>query len=475
MCADLEELPWDDVAIAGAITELTALLVGGSPQVSPVSGAPGMWWVGASGFGRDGDGRNSQRAGERALAYTLRRIAARWHPQARVAIADSCVAARAATWAGTSFQRGGDERSLICIVPPGRDAEYLAPAPLVLVPMEEELREALGALGLRSVGALAALAAEDVERRWGDIGLAAWRLARGEDRRRPVLARVAPPLSVELELPASSATMEPVLFLVRAALDRLVMQLVSDGRAAAAVAITLTLDDARSALPWPPPASANRSETAPRPHTITREVRPAHPLARVSPLLEHCRTLLDSWTLSAPVSGVTVSIVATTPISGEQGNLLDSAWRDPAAADAALARLRAELGPNVVVKPVARDAFVPERAGAWQDSDVPSAAGDRTTVAARRQSAAVEIEPTLRLLEQPASVFVDCDGDVPQAMTWQNRRIAIARAVGPERLSGDWWSDGYQRDYWRCESSFGDFVLYLDRAEAQWMLQGWYD
>ena len=463
MCADVEELPWDDVAIAGAITEMTALLVDGSPQVTPVAGVPGMWWVGASGFGG--------RAGERTLAYTLRRIAARWHPQARVAIADSCVAARAATWAGTSFQRAGDERALVCVVPAGHDAEYLAPAPLVLVPMEEELRESLVALGLRTVGAFAALTAEDVERRWGEVGLAAWRLARGDDRRRPVLARLAPPLCVEMELATPAATMEPVLFLVRAALDRLVAQLVADGRAAAAVAITLTLDDARGPLPDA------------RPHTVTRELRPAHPLARVAPLFEHCRALLDQWTLSAPASGVAVTVVATAPLSGEQGNLLDTAWRDPAAADAALARLRAELGPNVVVKPVARDAFAPERAGTWTDSDAapaPPRAPARVAEhpAPRADSgarAALELEPALRLLEQPESVFVACDDDVPRLMTWQGRRIAIERAVGPERLSGDWWSDGYRRDYWRCESSFGDFVLYLDRAEAQWMLQGWYD
>ena len=100
ICAELREYPWDDVAVAGATTEMTALLLEASPQITPVAGAPGMWWVGASGFGG--------RSGERELAYTLRRIAARWHPRSRVAIADSCVAARAATLAGTYFQQGDD-------------------------------------------------------------------------------------------------------------------------------------------------------------------------------------------------------------------------------------------------------------------------------------------------------------------------------------------------------------------------------
>ena len=58
-------------------------------------------------------------------------------------------------------------------------------------------------------------------------------------------------------------------------------------------------------------------------------------------------------------------MLLTAPLTGEQGNLLNTSWKDPAAADAALERVRAELGPDVVVKrvPVAfRDDFVPPQA-----------------------------------------------------------------------------------------------------------------
>jgi protein ImuB len=453
ICTDVQEYPWDDVAIAGATTEMTALLVAASPQVTPVAGTPGMWWVGASGFGG--------RGGERDLAFALRRIASHWHPRSRVAIADSCVAARVATWAGTSFQRHSDDRSLICIVPHGHDAGYLAPAPLALVPMDDELRMALEALGLRTVGSFAALSAEDVERRWGNEGLRVWRLARGEDHRRPVLARVPDLPVVDAELPTPATTMEPILFLVRAALDRLTTRLAAYGQAVAALAITLSLDDRRGALP---------TDALARAHTVTREVRLARPVARSAPLFERCRALLDTWPLSAPAIGVGVAIVAAAPLSGEQGDLLETAWRDTAAVDSALARLRAELGPNVVVKPVARDAHVPERAGAWVESSIdkePTDGGDGTIT--------VRADPAIRLLESPESVFVICEEGVPRAVTWRGRRLTVERAIGPERLSGDWWDDGYRRDYWRCESAFGDFVLYLDRMDDQWWVQGWFD
>jgi protein ImuB len=412
----------------------------------------------------------------------------------RVAIAGSGVAARAATWAGASFDARATDRSLVHVVPPGHDAAYLAPAPLALVPMDEELRAALDALGLRTVGALAALTAEDVERRWGDTGIRAWRLARADDLRRPVLARVETQPAVEVELASPSSTMEPVLFLVRAALDRLVQQLVAHGRAAAAVAITLTLDDARGALPSEPV------------HTVTREVRPARPLARVAPLFERCRALLDRWTLSAPVCAVRVAIAAAAPLTGEQGDLLSASWRDIGAADAAIERLRSELGTDAIVRAVHQDTHRPEKAGVWKDAlEVEPVARTRDVMPAVRPAPALAapananvVRTTLadgarvlqmvrepapvpvttvahRALEPAEPVEVECEGEVPRVVTWRGHRLTILRPIGPERLSGDWWDDGYRRDYWRCESLAGEFVVYLDRADDAWRLQGWVD
>jgi len=470
LCAALEILPWDDVAIDAAITAVTASLVAASPQVSPVAGAPGMWWVGASGFAQ-GD--------EPGIAQSLLRIARAWHPRPRVAIAGSCVAARAATWSAPGNRRGGG-----VLVPAGTDAQYLREVPLSLLPMDVELREALQALGIRAVGGFADLDAGDVEQRWGHEGLAAWRLAHGDDPRRPVLARLDQPPHVELELATPAASMEPVLFLLRPAIERLASQLARAGRAIASFSITLTLDDARGALP-----------TA-RAHTVTREIRLPRPLARAAPLLERCRGLLGRWPLTAPVSAVRVTVLLASPLSADQGSLLDTSWRDPGAADAALERVRAELGADVVVSPAARDAYAPERAGTWsnagdapgptaelpnrpnypnhpnhpKDNDKRSFSGNSGDLVVP----AVHSGAALRLLAAPERVDVDRDPE-PRRVFWRGRALTIARAVGPERLAGDWWQDGYAREYWRCESDeeLGELVLYRDAGG--WWVQGWYD
>ena len=359
-CAVLQVWPWDEEAVSRAVDAVTALLLVASPQVTPVAGAPGLWWVGAGGL--DGVG------GERGLARALHRLARGWHPTARVGVADSCVAARAATWDYGPADPVPDPWAVptppstaphpaphpappdpppgCILVPRGGCAGYLARVPLALVQMDVEVRAGLAALGVRTAGGLAALASGDVEARWGPAGLSAWRLARGEDRRRPGLVRVEARRSVTAELAVATTTVEPVLFLVRAALDRLLADLARDALGAAAIGLTLHLD-----------VGATR--------TVTREVRLPRPLARIGPLFERCRALLERSTLSAPVCGVTVSVPATGRLGSDQGDLLSTAWHDPAAVEAAFARLRAELGPNVVVRAVARDSHRPEHAGQW--------------------------------------------------------------------------------------------------------------
>lgn len=546
MCATLDVRPWDDAAIADATLAATSALLAASPQVTPVAGAPGMWWIGATGFGGLG--------GEEALARTLFDIARQWHPDARIAIADSCVAARAATWAPIARSRTVRERDPLAVpdgftcIPQGGCAQYLAPAPLGLVPMHDEMRDALLALGLRSVGALAALDPGDIERRWGASGLAAWRLAHGEDPRRPGLVRVEAARFASIELPGAVESTEPVLFVLRALLDRLVRELVSDARAAASVAITLTLDAGRT---WPlddgsMPDTARETGHDARhdarhdsghdvmhdvmheggsstdllaiPHrTITREVRPARPLARLEPLFDQCRALLERWTIPAPIIGVTVSIPATAPLAADQGDLLVPSWRDAAMnADAVFTRLRNALDPDgvhdVVVYPVAGDTHRPEEAGRWERADAfalgtpasaspakpanaatPSSAPTSDTSSSAAAPAAPPVATpalastvlpaVLRMLDTPETVDVEEADGLPDAVWWRGRRLAFAAIDGPERLSGDWWrADAFARDYWRATvAGEGELLLYREAVRGVangapcWYLQGWYD
>jgi protein ImuB len=413
-----------------------------SPQVTP--GAPGLWWVGVHGL--------SYR-GERAVAAELLALARAWHPEAKVGLASSCVAARAATWL---------ERDMP-IVPPGRDAAFLARTPLALVPMDAGLRETLRALGVVQAGQLAALAPGDVEARWGATGLAAWRLARGDDQRHPSLTVPPVPYLVAADLPVPATTLEPVLFLVRAALDRLVQEVARDGRAIAAFEVTLVLDGTGSSLP---------TVAAPA-RTAMRRVACAVPLARVEPLFEQCRAVLDDWALEAPVTGVRVQVTERAALTGEQGDLLHTGWRDPAAAEAAFARLRATLGAQAVVRPEGRDAHAPERKGEWREGGKAAAPDGESRVLGWSMLPEDPDPPTvsLRLLPAPERIEVT---PLPLGFRWRGRYWPVTSQQGPERLSGDWWSAPFARDYWHWWSEGVVFVVFRGMG-GEWMVQGWGD
>jgi protein ImuB len=181
------------------------------------------------------------------------------------------------------------------------------------------------------------------------------------------------------------------------------------------------------------------------------------------------------------VCGVAVAIVATAPLAGEQGDLLDPSWHDPAAADAAFARLRAELGAGAIVVPVSMDEHRPERAGAWieQDGHRAPGTGKRAAVPSHESRVTSRVVPSCtRQLETPEPVDVECTNGEPRLLWWRGRRLRIERPFGPERLAGDWWKDGYARDYWRCEDPDGEgtLVLYNDHSSGSaWFVQGWYD
>jgi protein ImuB len=246
-------------------------------------------------------------------------------------------------------------------------------------------------------------------------------------------------------------------------LDRLVRTLSADGMAAAALSITLTLDDGRR---------------------VTRELRPARPIARVLPLFERCRATLDTWTLEAPVAALELRVSDAVPSASEQGDLLAAAWRDPSAAEAALARLRATLGAGAVVRPVARDSHAPERAGGWEDVEQAAQALPLDALQAANGmrgahggDAVARALPAARLLEAPENVAVVTDRrGVPMQLFWRGRRLALTQADGPERLSGEWWqASPFARDYWRCDCDELGQSLVLYREASGWRLQGWYD
>ena len=464
LAADLLALPWNHERIARAALAVTTALLAASPRVSWAGpgkalssdhlhtgwGGVGRWWLDAGGLGS-----------ETRLAQKLVTIAdgCAYGP-ARVGIADSAIAAYAATY---SSRRRRSRAPAPVVIPPGTDAAYLAPFPVTLLDVDDDLVGTLRSLGLTTLGQLAALDADEVESRFGPEGLAAHRLARGLDSRGPTTPRDDALPVVEVEFGGPVATAEPLLFVLKGALASLGEALHTRGLAAREITLTLQLDDGSTAV---------------------RAVRPARPTSHPDALFDHCRLALETWQLPEPTTGLILSAAATAPASGEQGDLLAPRWVDPAALVAAFERIRGSEGADAVALPEVRDGHLPADQGAWapERSDG-TMRGPRVPAAPPRDGEAVVT--ALRLLSTPVAVHVRLGRSGLAAFKHGDRWHDVAEWCGPERLAPRWWRHDTtgpvgeaapSRDYYTARTADGTlWLLYRGDTAGQWLLEGWLD
>jgi protein ImuB len=147
-------------------------------------------------------------------------------PDVRVGIADGPFAAALAAEAARPT----------AVVPPGETPAFLAGLPAATLD-RPELVDVLDRLGLRTLGALAALPERDVLARFGWEGRAAWRLAGGLDERPPALAPPPADLTVSVELDPPADTVAPAAFLARGLAEELHDRLWARGSACTRVVI----------------------------------------------------------------------------------------------------------------------------------------------------------------------------------------------------------------------------------------------
>lgn len=154
----------------------------------------------------------------------------------RAGVADGVFAATLAarTVAGT-----GSELALV--VPADGDAEFLAPMRIDVLD-RPELIDLLRRLGIRTLGAFAALPARDVLARFGSSGAVAHRLACGIDERPIGSHRAAPDLAVQREVNPPVDRIDTAAFLAAAMADELAAALAVRGLACACLDIEVSTE-----------------------------------------------------------------------------------------------------------------------------------------------------------------------------------------------------------------------------------------
>ena len=127
------------------------------------------------------------------------------------------------------------------VVSDGETADFLAPLPLTLLPLERERYRELEGLGLKTLGQLACLPGGAVAERLGPEGRHAWSLARGGARDRVRPRRPPAEISEQLRFPEPVGNELTLRRALRALAERTLARSERRGRAVRKVALTARL------------------------------------------------------------------------------------------------------------------------------------------------------------------------------------------------------------------------------------------
>lgn len=366
-----------------------------------------------------------------ALGRALRDAGRARALETRVALAWSRIAA-------LTLARG---REGVTVVPPGGEAEALAPLPLSLLELSPELHDLLRRWGLRRLGDLARLPATGLAERLGVDGPRLRRLARGEDDAPLVPAPPPQEFACRLELDWPVDGLEPLSFLLARVLETLCGELGRRGRSAAELLLELDLVD----------TTQHR-----------RRLRPALPSA--DPRTWRTLLLLD---LEAHPPRDAVRVIGVraepTPARRVQLSLLDPAQPDPEKLAETLARLVEWTAEGRAGAPLLLDSHRPGAflLGSFAPGAPPPRALPRGGVLA------------LRPFRPPLAARVELRNEAPEFVSAAGIRGRVTDRAGPWHASGDWWDAGWSRAEWDVALSGGElYRIFRDQLGGGWFVAG---
>ena len=489
-CPELVVLAHDPAGEARAFEPVPAALEALTPRIE-------ITYPGACAFPTRGPSR--YHGGDEALAELATAVASEalgGRAPVRVGVADgpfaAALAARRRPRSSPSRSGAGGPSGRPTVVPPGGSPAFLAPVPVTVLaepggPAGPELVDVLERLGLRTLGALAALPVAEVVGRFGAEGLAAHRLARGLDERPPVTA--PPPedwaLSAEIDPPAERV--EAAAFVARRLVDELQARLAARGSACTRLVIG---------------AETEHGEAHER---VWRTEGTFGALA----IADRVRWQLDGWLhagVNRPSAGLTRLWLAPDEIVPAGGRQLAFGTGAPGAVDAveagdraarALARVQGLLGVEAVRVPEWRGGRGPA-----ERVDLVSVAADDVTEARPAAQRGWVVEPWPGAVPAPApatvhdpplraevvdaaghAVLVSGRGELsaPPAQVRVDRPGArtladVAAWAGPWPYDERWWDPQGHRRRARLQVTTADGAAYLLTIEgSRWSAEATYD
>jgi len=439
LCAGLRACVVSELEIAAATEELKLLLWRFSPSIE-VGDEAGVFWLDASGLER--------------LFASLEAWSQALREQVLAAGFNACVVVGFSRFGTYALARAG--RQSCVLEAASEEQRRVAHMPLACLDIEPEFRDVLSKLGVHDIAALLRLPPAGLLVRFGKTAERLHALASGSYA--PLCAQTwLPPLCEQTSFDAAESDSTRLLFVIKRLLAELLKKLVVRGEALVSLQLHFTLDRQQGQL-----------ETEP--------LRPAVPTLDSVQLIDLVRLRMDSLQLSAGVIALEIE-ASGTPASVEQLRMFaEQPRRDPLAAERAIARLRAEFGPGVVVRAVLCDGHLPEACFSWQPLEqLSEPAAPIAAMSGEPEVASLALRPLVRrifrrpeVLSAPARQLRD-DGWLIRGPEYG----PVVHSAGPYLINGGWWLKEVQREYQFILTRCGALLwVYQDKCRHRWFLHG---
>lgn len=340
------------------------------------------------------------------------------------------------------------------------DTQSLARLPIEALRLDEQAAALLRRLGLKSIGQLLNAPRASFAARAGERALL--RLDQALGRAPEVLTprRPAPPVFAQRRFLEPLFSTEVIL----TAAERLCLDVIEklEARGAGARALELHLFgvDGRDRM-----ISVG----------ISRPERQLKPLMRL--MREKLDRAAENLNAVFGIEAARLDVVRLERIEAAQSGLVaaDQAPAGAAQVAALVDVLSARLGPKRVLRAKLHTAHAPEKAGAWR-----AALGEKHALQGPQspRDGVMRRPLTLFARPQPIEAIATVPDGPPIRFRWRRVLREVARAEGPERISGDWMNTAAARDYYRVEDKDGRRYwlyregLYGDDQAPRWFVHG---
>lgn len=338
-----------------------------------------------------------------------------------------------AAWAAARFLGAS-------IVEPGKEEEVLSPFPLPALRISPAVQLGVESVGLRTVGAVLNAPRAPLARRFGKMLLMRLDQALGslEEVISPRLP--LPLLSVERHLAEPVVLTDHIKELTGNLARSLETDLERRGEGARTLRLTLF-----------------RVDGAVR-HIHIGTSRPLRDPTGIERLFaEKLTTLEEDIDVGYGFELIRLAALSVSRFEPQQSDLEGPPLNENEALAQFADRVRARLGAQALLRPVAVESHVPERATVM----VPAFNEEIDKAENVRESSLSSPRRPIRLLRYPEPIEVaasELPEGPPAQFRWRRVNHRIARAEGPERIAPEWWHDeagSPTRDYFQVEDGEG--------------------